>query len=116
MAPWQPRGDAGRGVTFDCAWRSLSPSLAALLATGGTSALGLALINDGDGFLLGEMAGISGEAQVGVFVQQEGGGHKRRLLRKLTRGVTPGVLTLRVSAEDSPETCTARPVQALVGT
>ena len=76
MAPWQPRGDAGRGVTFDCAWRSLSPSLAALLATGGTSALGLALINDGDGFLLGEMAGISGEAQVGVFVQQEGGGHR----------------------------------------
>ena len=49
-------------------------------------------------------------------LQQEGGRHKRHLLRKLTRGATSGVLTLRVSAENSPETCTARPVQALVGT
>lgn len=35
---------------------------------------------------------------------------------KANTGATPGVLVLRVSAEDSPETCTARLVQALVGT
>lgn len=34
MAPWQPRGDAGRGVTLDCAWRSLQSQPAVLCHRG----------------------------------------------------------------------------------